>query len=242
MWNSPHSLSKTGRRYRLEKISALVLPLDEILDQGTRGAISDIVDEAILKRIENHEFIFLIYQVLQALLEEVAVPKGGHTGNQEAMIAELLNQSYAKIVCELEMSDFGHSARKTVWTSIDRLLIHRDPAEPCLPSILEDAGLELSEPKPYLSEKLTREVWAELLLSEDFLLNEFLWDTDWRMGFIMDLHPDQAEALTKMAGLDLDVVQALPHTPNAPEFRMAEHYISYVIWKNEARMLEVKDG
>ncbi len=40
--------------------------------------------------------------------------------------------------------------------------------------------------------------------------------------------------LTEFAGIDLDIVHALPHTPNEAELRMAEHYIKYIIWKDEA--------
>jgi len=240
MWNSPHSPSKSGKRYSLEDVTVLVYALGGLRDHLPITPVSDLVDETILRRLEKDEFTFALYEVFQALLEEVPVPEGGHTGIQEAMIAELLSQSHASVVGELEIDGYGHNSRETVWTSVDRLMIHRNPKEPRLPWILEDAGMKLSDPKPYLSEKMTPEVWEELLLSEDFLMNEFLWDTDWRMDFILDAHPDQAKAVTQMAGLNLDVVQALPHTPNAAELEMAERYINDLIRKDEALNLRAE--
>ena len=248
MWNSPYNLSESGKRYRLEDISVLVYGLGGLRDHLPVTDVSDLVDEAILRRLEKDEFTFVLYQVFQALLEEVAVPEGGHTGVQEAMIAELLSQTHASVVSELEMEDFGHDARKTVWSSVDRLMIQRNPEEPCLPWILEDAGMKLSDPTPYLSEKMTPEMWEELLLSEDFLMNEFLWDTDWRMDSFMDAHPEQAAAVSKLAGLNLDVVQALPHTPNVAELDIAQSYINDLLRKDEElnrrleRVAEAEEG
>ena len=233
MWNSPHSPSKRGRRFSLADLSALMLPLDEVFYLSKTNPVAEVVDEVILKRLEKGEFIFALYQVLEALLEEVAVPEKGHTGIHEAMVAELLSQAYARVCVELDEPDFGHSARKAAWQSIDRLLIHRDPKNPSVPWILEDVGWKLSDPQSYRSEKLSHEVWTELLTGENFLWGEFLWDDDWRIDSVMDAHPGKAEAVALLAGMDLNVVQALAHTPGEAEFRMAEHYISNLILRAE---------
>ncbi len=254
MWNSPHSQSEKGRRYSLEEISALVFPLDVLMDTLSFRSVPDTIDEPILRRLEKDEFIFALYEVLQALLEEVPVPEGGHIGIHEAMIAELLGQAHGAVVCEMDLikwdfAEMGMSmdeptdyARETVWTSVDRLLIHEEGAEPSLPWIVEDAGMKLSDPKPHLSEKMTPEVWEELLMNEDFLLSAFVEDTDWRMEFLMDAHPAQAKAVSQMVGLDLDVVQALPHTPDAAELEKAVRYIKSVRQRHEAMRQNSEKG
>lgn len=235
MWNSPNQSPKGGKRYGLADVSALILPLDRLLDQSRSMNPADLLEERILKRLERDEFVFSLFEVLQLLLEENPAPPKGHTGIQEAIIAELLSQSFTIVSCELDEPEFGSLGRKAVWESIERLLIHRESDDPALPWILEDAGMKLTDSQPYLSDKMTHEIWEELLLGENFLWAEFLWDADWRMDFLMDLDPDSAKNVTEMAGLDLDVVQALPNSPSAAELRMAEYYILYVVWKNEAR-------
>jgi len=226
MWNSPRKSSDCGKRYKLAELSALVLPLDELLNLSKSVPVAEVVDERILHQLERDEFVFALYQVLDALLEETELPKKGHTGIQEAIIAELLNQAHTKICCELDNPEFGPSARKAVWNSVDRLLLGND----LTPWSLEE--MELPTSQPYLSEQLTEEMWNELL-GEGGLWDEFLWDSDWRVDSLMDLPPDRAKSIAETTGLDLDVVQALPHTPSAAELRMAEHYVSYVIWKGE---------
>jgi len=239
MWNNPYTpgFSERGRRFSLADISALALPLDELLEVLTSRPVAEVVDEEILRRLEKVEFVFALYQVLEAMLEDVEVPEAGHTGIQEAMVAELLSQSYSRICVELDEQDFGHSARKAAWISVERLLIRRDPRERGLPGILEDAGLKLSDDdigaQLYRSEKLTHDVWWELLLGEGGLWSEFLSDADWRTDSLMDVHPGKADAVAQLTGIDLSVIQALPHTPNEAELRMAEHYIRYLIWKDE---------
>jgi len=49
------------------------------------------------------------------------------------------------------------------------------------------------------------------------------------MDSLLDLNPDTAKMVTDLAGLDLEVVHALPHTPNDTEVRMAERYLKDVI-------------
>ncbi len=51
---------------------------------------------------------------------------------------------------------------------------------------------------------------ALVVLDDDGLQGEFLWDDDWRMDQLMDLPPTTANALGQEMGLDLEVVQALP--------------------------------
>jgi len=157
MWNSPHSHSRSGKRYPLADLSALVLPLDELLYLSESTPVSDLVEEGILRRLERGELVFALYEVFEALTGDVAVPDGGHPGIHEAIIAELLKQSFDAVCCEMEMGDGGDLARMAVWNSVDRLLVQRIPDEPSLPWILEDAGMSLSDPYPYLSEKLTLE-------------------------------------------------------------------------------------
>ena len=229
MWNSPHSDSKAGKRYSLADLSALVLPLDELLYLSEATPVSELVEEGILRPLERSELVFALHEVLEALTGEVAVPEGGHPGIHEAIIADLLRQSFDRVVCEMEMGDVGESARKGVWQSVDRLLIHRNPYEPALPWILEDAGMTLEDPESYRLEKITLEHWEELLCGESFLFAEFLQDDDWRMDFLLDLPPDTAKRVTDLAGLNLEVVQALPHTPDAAELRKAEGYLQGLI-------------
>ncbi|MDF1740809.1 MAG: hypothetical protein P1U86_16735 [Verrucomicrobiales bacterium] len=246
MWNSPYSESENGRKFSLEEIAALVVPLAELLDTLSFRSVFDTIDEPILQRLERDELIFALYEVLHALLEDDPVPEGGFPGIQEAMIAELLNQAHGSVVCEMETLewDFAETemsadapadyARAAVWKSVDRLLIHEEGAEPFWPLVLEEAGMKPTDPAPHLSEKMTPEIWEELLMNEDLLLSAFVEDTDWRMEFLMDVHPDAAKKVSQLVGLDLEVVQALPHTPDAAELEKAERYIREVIRKGDA--------
>lgn len=246
MWNSPHSDSKAGKRYSLADLSALVLPLDELLYLSEATPVSELVEEGILRPLERSELVFALYKVFEALTGDMPVPEGGHPGIHEAIIAELLRQSFDLVVCEMEMGDVGESARQAVWQSVDRLLIHRNPYVPALPWILEDAGMTLEDPESYRLEKITLKHWEELLCGESFFFAEFLHDDDWRMDFLMDLPPDTAKRVTDPAGLNLEVVQALPHTPGEAELRMAEGYLKAVIdqvdrenqdrWRDEAKL------
>lgn len=225
MWNSPHCLNERGKKYDLADLPALTLTLDEILDLSTYRPIGDFVEERILQRLDRGELIFALYEVFEALLGDAPIPEGGHTGIHEALIAEMLSHSFGRVSCEVAMSDFGTENRKAVWQSIDRLLIHRNPYEPELPWILQGTGIKLTDPVPYLSDKMTLEIWDDLLCGSDFLTNEFLWDDDWRMDSLMDLPPDTAKMVTEMAGIDLNVVQALPHSPSETELQQAEEYL-----------------
>lgn len=229
MWNCPHSDSDDGKRYALADLSALVLPLDELLYLSEATPVSELAEEGILRPLDRGELVFALYEVFEALTGDIPVPEGGHPGIHEAIIADLLRQSFDLVVCEMEMGDVGESARQAVWQSVDRLLIHRNPYEPALPWILEDAGMTLEDPESFRLEKITLEHWEELLCGENFLFAEFLQDDDWRMDFLLDLPPDTAKRVTDLAGLNLEVVQALPHTPDAAELCRAEDYLRGLI-------------
>ncbi|MDB4358888.1 hypothetical protein N9Z18_01460 [Verrucomicrobiales bacterium] len=82
MWNSPGHIESEHRRYCLDEISALVLPLDELMAAIDSRSVAEVVDEEILRRMEEGEFIYTLYEVLRAMLEDIPVPKGGHTGVQ----------------------------------------------------------------------------------------------------------------------------------------------------------------
>ena len=88
MWNSQFKTSDNGKRYSVEDVSVLLLTVDEILDQINSLPVADIVDEVILKRLEKNELIYALFQVFEAMLEDVSVPEKGHTGIQEAIVAE----------------------------------------------------------------------------------------------------------------------------------------------------------
>lgn len=227
MWNSPHSPSRSGKRYAPADLTALILPIDQLLDRSTSESVSDLVEEKILQRLDRGELLFALHEVFEALTSDKPVPDRGHPGIHEAIIAELLYQSFDLVECEMEMGDVGELAREAVWQSVDRLLIHRDPHEPALPWILEDDGMTLADPDSHRIEQLTLEHWQALLCGEGGLFGEFLWDEDWRMDSLMDLPPDTAKFISGMAGLDLDVVQALPHTADADELQRAEESL----WK-----------
>lgn len=233
MWNSPSKTSEAGKRYELVDLSPLVFALGELRDFSKSMPVANLVDEPILKKLERSELIFALHQIFNALLEDVAIPQGGHTGIQEATVAELLSRAHQMILCEMENPDDDSSIRKSVWMSVDRLLNQGDSESASLPLILEGTGLDLTTPHPYRSPSLTPDLWEDLLLGEAGLWSEFLWDADWRIDSPMDLPPASATALTRTMGLDLHTVQALPHTPSDAELQLAEHYLHKVIRKHE---------
>ncbi|MDR1282318.1 MAG: hypothetical protein LBK99_16070 [Opitutaceae bacterium] len=234
MWNSPNQTTQKGKRYQIADITALTYPLDQMLERLELLSVKQMLHEPILQRLEKDEFIYALYQVLEALLEDVPIPPQGHTGTQEAIIAELLQQTYDSICGELEDSEMGGNARQDAWQTIDRLLIRCTPDDPQLPYVLQDLKIDVNSSRIHLSEKLTEEVWKELLLGEGHLWDEFLWDDDWRMDSLMDLPPATAKSVTHLARIDLETVHKLAHTPDKAEYNMAEYYIRYIIWKSEA--------
>ena len=205
-----------------------------MLDFFDSSSVKDLVGEKILQRMEKEELIFGIYQVLQALLEDIPVPHKGHAGFHEAIVAELLNQTHGQIECELDDSTFGDYARKSAWESIRRLSMRKNPKGKLELWPLKGLGLNIENPRVHRSKKITSELWADLLSGEGGLWSEFLWDADWRMDSLMDLPEPAAKKVTDFVGIDLEVVHSLPHTPTRAELTMAEHYIKYVIWKDEA--------
>jgi len=234
MWNSPNRSSDgNGKRYQLEDIAVLVTPLDQILESSKENGAADYLGERILQQLEPDEMIYSLYQVFDALLGETDVPDGGHTGIQEAWIAELLEHVYQGICLEINEPDFGDFNRKAAWQSIQRLLLDNVNSEAPLPWMLEDVSIDLNSSKPYLSESLTPEIWNDLLLGDGGLLDEFLWDTDWRIGEILDLPPAAASQLSGEMGLNIDVVHSLAYTPSKAEANMAEYFLRYIIWRDE---------
>ena len=234
MWNSPNKTSDgNGKRYQLEDIVVLVTPLDQILDASKDNSAHYYLGERILQQLERDEVVYSLYQVFDALLGETDVPDGGHTGIQEAWIAELLEQVYQGICCEIDDPEFGDFNRKSAWQSIQRLLFVNVGSEAPMPWMLEDVPIDLQASKPYLSESLTPEVWSHLLLGDGGLWDDFLWDTDWRMSEILDLPPATASQLSGEMGLDIEVVHSLAHTPSKAEVNMAEYFLRYIIWRDE---------
>lgn len=233
MWNSPHAPSKAGKRYSVAELSALILPIDELLYLSQAETIADLVEERILQRLDRGEFVYALYEVFKALTSDTPVPQGGHIGIHEAIIVELLRRSYDLVVCEIQMGEESGSAREAVWQSVDRLLIHRNPDEPASPWMLEDSGMTLEDPESYRLENITLDHWEDLLCGDSPFFSEFLWDEDWRTDSLMDLPPDQAKLISGLAGLDLEVVQALPHTPDADELRRAEDFLRSLTAQSE---------
>lgn len=242
MWNSPHAPSKSGKRYSVADLSALILPIDELLYLSDTEPIADLVEERILQRLDRGEFVYALYEVFDALTGDTPIPECGHIGIHEAIIAELLRRSFDLVVCEIQVGEESESVREAVWQSVDRLIIHRNPDEPALPWMLEDAGMTLEDPESYRLENITIDHWEALLCGDSPFFSEFLWDEDWRMDSLMDLPPDTAKWVTGLAGLDLEVVQALPHTPDADELRRAEDYLRGLIAQVEREYEERSRG
>lgn len=234
MWNSPRSASKKGKRYTIQEIEVLIYPLDQLLAFLESSSVSDVVGEHILRRMEKDELVYSLYEVIHALLEDTPIPKEGHSGYQEAIIAELLDQAHSMIQCELEDPNSGDTARLAALRSFKLLAAQKDEKGQLSHWLLDDIRIDLNSPRAHRSKKLTDEVWGGLLLSVGGLWDEFFWDDDWRMETLLDIHPAAAESVTKMAGIDLQTVHCLPHTPTAAEKRMAEYYLRYITSKHEA--------
>lgn len=235
MWNSPHRKTKSGRRYDIRDIAVLTHPLDQMMNFLESSSVGDVVHERILQRMDKEELIFAIYQVLHALLEDDPIPKKGHTGYQEALVAELLYQTHILIGCELDMDKKPLTyARAAAWESLVRLRAPQPQSRSQALWQLEDLKLNLSKPKIYRSAKITLDHWQDMLLGEGGLWDEFLWDDDWRMDQLLDLPPAASNRVASMTGIDLETVYGLPHSPSKAELQMAKAYIQYVIWKDEA--------
>ena len=182
MWNSPRRTKKTGIRYDIRDIAVLTHPLDQMMDFLGSSSVEDVVHERILCRMDKDELTFAIYEVLRALLEDDPIPKKGHTGYQEAIVAELLYQTQILIGCELDMDEKPlNYARAAAWQSVVRLRAPQPKSRREVLWQLDDLKLNLNAPKIFRSPKITFDHWEALLLAEGGLWDEFLWDDDWRM-------------------------------------------------------------
>ena len=177
--------------------------------------VAAAVDEKILQRMEKAELIYAMYQVFEALLEETPVPKGGHRGYHEAIVAELLQHTFDLVTDEVKDAAAGDSARKAAWTSLKAFCLMADPAEGRYFWPLKDLGLNFNRPEIHRSNKITPDHWEDMLLGVGGLWGEFLWDDDWRMDNLMDLPTPATKNITALTGIDLETVHALPHTPHA---------------------------
>lgn len=242
MWNSPSCGNKTGKRYEFEEIRVLVHPLDNVLQTLQSMHVKDVVDEEILHQMDKEEFIYAFYEVLHALLNSNPVPIDGHPGYQEAIIAELLNQTYVDVTQELKDGQFGSHARMAAWSSYERLCANIDPDGNKSFDLLLDIELDLADPKVYASPELTEEIWQDILIGDGGLWCEFLWDDDWRANGLMELPKRATKPITDLTGIDLEVVHRLAHTPSKAELKMAEYYLNYVIWSDEVIGLRQKRG
>jgi len=240
MWSSPSCGSKDGKRYEIEEIRVLVHPLDNVLETLQSRRAKDVVDEPILQQMDKEELIYAIYEVLHALLNNNPVPNDGHPGYQEAIIAELLNQTHTDVIQELKDSQLGSHARMAAWNSYERLCATIDPAGNKSFDLFPDLKLDLANPRVYESPDITEEMWQDILSGDGGLWGEFLWDNDWRMSGLLDLPKRATKPITDLTGIDLEVVHRLAHTPSKAELRMAEYYIKYVIWSDEVIGLALK--
>jgi hypothetical protein len=234
MWNSPHKLDDAGLRYDIVEISALVYPVGLLMDLVEDSSPAHTFEEAIVCRMEKEEFAFALFEVLQALLEDIPIPQKGHTGYQEAIVFELLNACFGQIQIELENLGFGESARKAAWTSFDRLCLQSERGEEIGYAIIGGLPLDYSDPSVHRSELLTSEIWYEIVVGEMGLSDQFLWDYDYRIDQLMDLPESITKETLEMTGIDLEVVHKLPHTPTDSEFRRAKRYITFIDRKLQA--------
>jgi hypothetical protein len=228
MWNSPHKLDDAGLQYDIVEISALVYPVGFLMDQVEDSPPAYVFEEPIVCRMEKEEFVFALFEVMQALLEAIPIPEKGHTGYQEAIVFELLNACYGQIQIELDVPEFGDSARKAAWTSFDRLCLQSERGEAIRDAILEGLPLDTSDPAVHRSELLTPDIWYEIVVGEIGLPDQFLWDYDYRIDQLMDLPESITRETLENTGIDLEVVHKLPHTPTDSEFRTAKHYLRFI--------------
>lgn len=232
MWNSPYRETRHGKRYPFETLAALTYSLGMMLDTLRDEPLEHVLGENCLQRMEKEEFVYALYEVIDMLLNDTPAPKGGHFGYHEAIVAELLEQTYGHVGMELYDPEAGRSAMKAAWTSITKLLGPRHG------TVLEefDLGpsetLDLDDPQGFLSDALSQEDWRQLIVGETGLASEFLWDEDWRYDFLMDL-PEQATGpIADSMGLDMQKTHGLPHTPSSAEYQMALAYLSYISWRD----------
>ena len=225
MWNSPHKLDEFGLRYDIVEIAALVYPVGLVVDMVKESSPAYVFEEGIVCRMGKEEFVFALYEVLQALLEDIPIPEKGHPGYQEAIVFELLNACYGQIETELYDSEFGDRARKAAWTSFDRLCLQSEIGEEIREAIFEELTLDFSDPAVHRSELLTSEIWYEIVVGESGVSDQFFWDYDYRIDKLMDLPESMTKEVLESTGIDLEVVHKLPHTPTDSEFRTADSYI-----------------
>ncbi len=228
MWRSPESEGGVGRKYTPKELSALIYPVDHVLDILDHHSPEMALNEPILHKMDEDELIFGFYELFQALLTDLPVPKGEHPGYQEAMVAELLSQTYSLVETECEFegdSDSGFdpffgAARRAAWTSYLALCYHPESTE----NLIDDIDLDLSDPEVYLSSRLTREVW-DAILQTGGIFDALLWDTDWRLEIMLDRPEQTTEEVRKLMGYDLDIIHRLAPTPTPEQHQSALDYL-----------------
>ncbi len=230
MWRSPGSERGVGRKYTARELSALIYPLDPVLDTLSHNSPGEALNELSLHKYDKDELIFGFFELFQALLTDLPVPKGEHPGYQEAMVAELLQQVHGlvELECLSERSDDFYNdpdpesgpARRAAWTSYLALCHHPGSTE----NLADRLELDVSDPEAHLSPQLTRDEWESLLVTGG-LVDALLWDTDWRMEVMLDKPEYATEEVRQLLGYDLQTVQRLAPRPTPEQLETAIRYL-----------------
>ena len=231
MWASTSDYYEDGRRYSVQELGPLIYPLDLLINMARNLTPKGAFCQPILQRMEIGEVTFALYELFQALLEDIPIPPDGHPGFQGALIAELLSQMHACIEMELEGGDpdneISEDSRRIAWETFLRFIPDSDDeGRPFAEGWLEDHGVSPGERFPHLSPDLESEDWKDLL---DIVAWEFLADRDWEIEVLLDRSVEETAQLREMMGIDLDRVHRLPSTPSKEELASAMKYLDAVI-------------
>ncbi len=230
MWRSPGSERGVGRKYTPRELSALIYPLDFVLDGLRFHSPEEAMNELSLHKYDPDELIFGFYELFQSLLTDLPIPKDEHPGYQKAMVAELLQQLYGLVESEClcdgndDLDDepdlASDSARQAAWTSYLALCHRHGSTE----NPADRLGLDIADPEAHLSPRLTRDEWESLLVTGG-LFDALLWDTDWRMEIMLDKPEYATEEVRKLLGYDLHTVQRLAPSPTPEQLETATRYL-----------------
>ena len=168
-----------------------------LVDECCTWDIDDhCTDIRVYDQLTRGQKLFVLHTIAKGLLC-AHVPPVPRTGALEGTIAAVFEFVQAQVSAELDMGDMGSCWRRMVW----------------------EARRAYEEELDFTLDNTSRDEWAFQI---DRLSDRILWDTDFATGeLLMDLPPEQSEAVKMLMGIPDAYIQTLPDDLSDKEIEIA---------------------